>query len=93
MTLNMIAVDTTDEESRETVSEKESGQQSTAEVTEKEEWKPDYRFWLIFVSLTISCFLCGLENSIIVTPLPFIVRDLNVGSSYVWVANIHFLTG
>ncbi|KAB5518925.1 major facilitator superfamily domain-containing protein [Coniochaeta sp. 2T2.1] len=89
----MTATDLPNGKSQETGSEKEGGHPSTVGVTEKEEWKPDYRFWLIFVSLTISCFLCGLENSIIVTPLPFIVRDLNVGSSYVWVANIHFLTG
>jgi hypothetical protein len=73
---------------------KQDGLTGTDEVSsEKEEWRSDYRFWLILVSLAISCLVCGLENSIIVIPLPFIIQDLDAGANYVWVANIHFLTG
>lgn len=58
-----------------------------------EEWKPDYRFWAIIISLSLISCLAGLENTIIITALPFIIRDIGGGHNYVWVANVHFLTG
>ncbi|KXX73519.1 putative MFS-type transporter YusP [Madurella mycetomatis] len=36
--------------------------------------------------------LGSLENTVIVTSLPAIVRELNLGKDYVWVGNIFFLT-
>lgn len=56
-------------------------------------WKPDYRFWCILASLGIGVTMAGVENTIIVTALPFIIEDLGNGKTYVWIANVHFLTG
>lgn len=36
--------------------------------------------------------LGSLENTVIVTSLPAIVRELNLGKDYVWVGNIFSLT-
>ncbi|TGO11286.1 hypothetical protein BTUL_0113g00160 [Botrytis tulipae] len=37
--------------------------------------------------------LCSLENTVVVTSLPTIVKHLDLGSSYICVTNIFFLTG
>ncbi|KAH0433121.1 multidrug resistance protein fnx1 [Colletotrichum camelliae] len=55
-------------------------------------YKKDYRFWAILFALCITSLLASLENTVIVTSLPTIVEKLKFGSSYVWVANIFFLT-
>ncbi|KAF5873727.1 putative macrolide phosphotransferase protein [Botrytis fragariae] len=36
--------------------------------------------------------LCSLENTVVVTSLPTIVKHLELGSSYIWVTNISYLT-
>lgn len=38
-------------------------------------------------------FLASLENTIIGSALPSIVRDLNIGSNCIWVAHIQMLAG
>ncbi|GKT97457.1 multidrug resistance protein fnx1 [Colletotrichum tofieldiae] len=55
-------------------------------------YKKDYRFWAILFALCITSLLASLENTVVVTSLPTIVKKLNFGSSYVWVGNIFFLT-
>ncbi|KAH9987076.1 MFS general substrate transporter [Xylariaceae sp. FL0662B] len=51
----------------------------------------DYRFWCIIVALCTMQILCSLENTVVVTSLPTIVKQLGLGSSYIWVTNIFFL--
>ncbi|KAI1765223.1 MFS general substrate transporter [Hypoxylon sp. FL1150] len=52
----------------------------------------DHRFWSVIIALSTMVFLGSLENTVIVTSLPYISSELNLGSSYVWVGNIFFLT-
>lgn len=52
----------------------------------------DYRFWCIIISLCTMQILRSLENTVVVTSLPTIVKELSLGSSYIWVTNIFFLT-
>ncbi|KAK7931061.1 MFS general substrate transporter [Apiospora marii] len=63
------------------------------EAPQKEEYayQRDYRFWSIIVALCTMQILCSLENTVVVTSLPTIVRQLGLGSSYIWVTNIFFL--
>ncbi|KAI0593474.1 MFS general substrate transporter [Biscogniauxia sp. FL1348] len=51
----------------------------------------DYRFWSVIVALCTMQVLCSLENTVVVTSLPTIVKQLGLGSSYIWVTNIFFL--
>ena len=51
----------------------------------------DYRFWSIIIALCTMQLLCSLENTVVVTSLPTIVKQLGLGSSYIWVTNIFFL--
>jgi hypothetical protein len=50
------------------------------------------RFWIIFIGLWIVGFQVSLESTIVVTAMPSIVRELNIGDNYVWVINASFLT-
>ncbi|KAM7195879.1 Major facilitator superfamily domain containing protein [Rhypophila sp. PSN 637] len=52
----------------------------------------DYRFWCVIVALCAMMALASLENTVIVTSLPFIAEELGIGRDYVWVGNIFFLT-
>ncbi|KAL2684698.1 hypothetical protein Neosp_005784 [[Neocosmospora] mangrovei] len=52
----------------------------------------DYRFWMIMLTLVISTLLASLESTVVITSLPTIVENLSLGSSYIWVTNIFFLT-
>ncbi|KAK8115550.1 hypothetical protein PG984_012052 [Apiospora sp. TS-2023a] len=60
---------------------------------QKEEYayQQDYRFWSIIFALCTMQILCSLENTVVVTSLPTIVRQLGLGSNYIWVTNIFFL--
>ena len=51
-----------------------------------------FRFWAIIASLCITGLLSALENTVVTTSLPTIVRDLNLGDNYIWVTNVFFLT-
>ncbi|KAI2610575.1 MFS general substrate transporter [Hypoxylon sp. NC1633] len=51
----------------------------------------DYRFWSIIAALCTMQILCSLENTVVVTSLPTIVRQLDLGSSYIWVTNVFFV--
>ncbi|KAF8989898.1 Mfs1.2 [Cyathus striatus] len=50
--------------------------------------KKDLRFWMIMIVLNVSFFLAVLETSIISTPLPTIIHELN-GNAYVWVGSAY----
>lgn len=52
----------------------------------------DYRFWMIMVTLVLATLLASLEATVVITSLPTIVESLNLGSSYIWVTNVFFLT-
>ncbi|KAI0412612.1 MFS general substrate transporter [Xylaria grammica] len=54
-------------------------------------YEKDYRFWSVILALCTMQILCSLENTVVVTSLPTIVRQLGLGSSYIWVTNIFFL--
>lgn len=71
----------------------QSSTDSVPGETQKEEYayQQDYRFWSIIVALCTMQILCSLENTVVVTSLPTIARQLGLGSSYIWVANIFFL--
>jgi hypothetical protein len=55
--------------------------------------KRGFQFWAIIAALCVTSLLSSLENSVVVTSLPTIVRDLNIGDNYIWVTNVFFLTG
>jgi MFS family permease len=52
-----------------------------------------FQFWAIIAALCVTSLLSSLENSVVVTSLPTIVRDLNIGDNYIWVTNVFSLTG
>ena len=52
----------------------------------------DFRFWAIIASLCITGLLGALENTVVTTSLPTIVRALNLGDNYIWITNVFFLT-
>ena len=52
----------------------------------------DYRFWLILVALSVALLLAALESTVIVTTLPTISTELDLGENYVWVANVVMLS-
>ncbi|KAI4858858.1 major facilitator superfamily domain-containing protein [Hypoxylon rubiginosum] len=43
------------------------------------------RFWLVFVSLCLSAFTANLNATILSTAMPLIVRDIDAGTSYIWI--------
>lgn len=72
------------------------GQQASNAEVEREPqtqyaYDRDYRFWSIIFALCTMMILCSLENTVVVTSLPTIVKELGLGSSYIWVTNIFFL--
>lgn len=52
----------------------------------------DFRFWAIIASLCITGLLSALENTVVTTSLPTIVRALDLGDNYIWITNVFFLT-
>jgi len=50
------------------------------------------RFWMVFAALLITGVLSAIEATIISTALPTIVRNLNIGNNYAWIAKSYFLT-
>lgn len=51
----------------------------------------DWRFWMIMLTLWFAILLASLESTVVITSLPTIVADLNIGSNYIWVTNVFFL--
>ncbi|KAH8895394.1 MFS general substrate transporter [Thozetella sp. PMI_491] len=52
----------------------------------------DYRFWMVMLTLSFCILLASLEGTVVVTSLPYIVAELNLGSNYIWVTNVFLLT-
>ena len=77
---------------------------SSSDVSEQEERKGaelptepagmqrGLRFWSIIASLCVTGLLSALENTVVTTSLPTIIRELNVGDNYIWITNVFFLT-
>ncbi|KAI1410509.1 major facilitator superfamily domain-containing protein [Hypoxylon sp. FL1857] len=51
-----------------------------------------WRFWAVFISLSISAFLSALEGAVVSTALPSISRAVDAGENYIWIVNVFFLT-
>lgn len=49
------------------------------------------KFWLVFLSICLSCFLSALDITVVSTALPIIVHDLN-GADFVWIGAAYTLT-
>jgi hypothetical protein len=65
------------------------------DVSHSEESKAqarDWRFWMVFLALSITGTLAAVEATIITTALPTIVHHLNIGNNYGWIPNACFLT-
>ncbi|KAI5458155.1 major facilitator superfamily domain-containing protein [Mariannaea sp. PMI_226] len=77
---------------REKPEDNETNTPSTEEVKQKHEFSRDYRFWMIMLTLVFSTLLISLESTVVITSLPTIVADIGLGSDYIWVTNIFFLT-
>ncbi|KAF4963562.1 hypothetical protein FSARC_8432 [Fusarium sarcochroum] len=76
-----------------TVNEDEEAQNAAPEMTGKQPtFNRDYRFWMIMFTLVLATLLASLESTVVITSLPTIVENLNLGSSYIWVTNVFFLT-
>ncbi|KAK4035027.1 major facilitator superfamily domain-containing protein [Parachaetomium inaequale] len=73
----------------------DSSTDSPATASEEDDGKTHYgwRFWAVFAGLVAATLLSALDGSIVATALPTIARELNAGPSYVWIANVYFLTG
>ncbi|KAF2690571.1 MFS general substrate transporter [Lentithecium fluviatile CBS 122367] len=51
------------------------------------EFRPDWRFWIIYVSLFLISFAAAVDNTIVFTALPSITQAIGGGGQYVWIAN------
>ncbi|KAF7551515.1 hypothetical protein G7Z17_g4944 [Cylindrodendrum hubeiense] len=65
---------------------------TSTEKAKKPEFNRDWRFWMVMVTLVISTLLSSLESTVVITSLPTIVADLKIGSDYIWITNVYFLT-
>ncbi|TFY81266.1 hypothetical protein EWM64_g2741 [Hericium alpestre] len=65
---------------------------STPELAPLEDEKPkrDWRFWMIFVSISMAMFLSALELTAVSTALPSIVNALH-GSQFIWISSAYTL--
>jgi hypothetical protein len=71
----------------------EEAQPETLESKVKQpSFNRDYRFWMIMFTLVLATLLASLEATVVITSLPTIVENLKLGSSYIWVTNVFFLT-
>ncbi|KAI0739191.1 Mfs1.1 [Daedaleopsis nitida] len=50
-----------------------------------------WRFWLIFVALSLALFLTALDLASVSTALPSIIHDLDGSDSFVWVSSAYTL--
>ncbi|KAE8387926.1 DNA repair protein RAD50 [Aspergillus alliaceus] len=51
-----------------------------------------WRFWAIYLSLSVSILLAAVESTVTSTALPFISDQLQAGEDFVWFVNSFFLT-
>ncbi|KAH7412748.1 major facilitator superfamily domain-containing protein [Cadophora sp. MPI-SDFR-AT-0126] len=52
----------------------------------------NWRFWMVFASLSITGLLSAIEATVISTALPTISERLTIGEDYAWLVNSYFLT-
>ncbi|KAG8867995.1 hypothetical protein FRB97_002819 [Tulasnella sp. 331] len=52
---------------------------------------PENNLWLVFPGLMLAVFLAALDQTIVGTALPTIVRDLGSSSGYAWVGSAYLL--
>ena len=57
-----------------------------------EKTKYTWRFWAIFLSLSVTSLLAAVESTVTSTALPIISAELNAGERYIWFVNAYFLT-
>ncbi|CAJ0552789.1 Ff.00g008670.m01.CDS01 [Fusarium sp. VM40] len=87
----LTSVDLSDQ--TQTATGDEEAQPETREIKGKHpSFNRDYRFWMIMVTLILATLLASLEATVVITSLPTIVENLKLGSSYIWVTNVFFLT-
>ncbi|KAK2007225.1 major facilitator superfamily transporter [Colletotrichum eremochloae] len=53
--------------------------------------KMNLSFWAIIATLCFTSLLGSFENAVISTAMPYIIRDLGIGSDYVWITNGFFV--
>ncbi|KAF7559304.1 hypothetical protein G7046_g4856 [Stylonectria norvegica] len=78
--------------SSDTKEESENGMEPLKVKSKRPAFSRDYRFWMIMFTLVIATLLGSLESTVVITSLPSIVKDLEMGGSYIWVTNAFFLT-
>lgn len=54
-------------------------------------FRTDYRFWMIMLTLCFSVLLASIESTVVITSLPTIVAELEMGTNYIWVSNVFLL--
>ncbi|KAG9008439.1 hypothetical protein FRB94_013263 [Tulasnella sp. JGI-2019a] len=52
---------------------------------------PENNLWIVFPGLMLAVFLAALDQTIVGTALPTIVRDLGTSSGYSWVGSAYLL--
>lgn len=75
-----------------TVGSRQHDNEADIPAQQKHEFSTDYRFWMVMLTLVFSTLLVSLESTVVITSLPTIVTDIDLGSDYIWVTNIFFLT-
>ncbi|KAF2795009.1 DNA repair protein RAD50 [Melanomma pulvis-pyrius CBS 109.77] len=55
------------------------------------DFHPGARLWTVIISLGITLLLTALENTVVSVAMPYIVADLGMGESYVWITNAFFM--
>ncbi|EFQ34696.1 major facilitator superfamily transporter [Colletotrichum graminicola] len=48
-------------------------------------------FWAVIATLCFTSLLGSFENAVITTSMPYMIRDLGIGSNYVWITNGFFV--
>lgn len=74
-----------DEKTAVTVSPATADAKNTAGATR------GFQFWAIMAALCTVGVLGALENTVVTTSLPTIVKHLQIGQDYIWITNIFFL--
>lgn len=74
------------------ISEEAKASQASVKVEPAQDTKPkrDWRFWMVFLCLTMAQFITALELSAVSTALPSIVAALK-GDQFVWVGSAYTL--
>lgn len=71
---------------------RDSQQTHSASQNRGKQTHKDARFYGIIVALSLASSLGGLETTVVTTSLPAIIAELNIGTDYVWITNVLFLT-